>query len=98
MTNNEIVEKLAKNKEIEKMIINCAKCSNPWFDDLANDLYLDLMTKKDGFLQELEDKNQLNFFLSRMVMNNIVSKNSPFYTNYMKWEQRRSELYKDICE
>ena len=92
MTKEEIIKWVADNRMIETIISNVGKGTYPHTDDLAQDLYLELLEKPEEKLLPLYEKNQMNFYITRMVMNNLLSHNSRYYYNYIRWDERRSEL------
>ena len=42
------------------------------------------------------DELALNYFIVRMVRNNLFSRNSPYYQTYIRWDERKSELTDNI--
>ena len=92
MTKNEIIEELAKNKVVEEIAINTSKGSYPDLDDFINDIYLELLEKPEDKIQQLYQKNQIKFFISRMITNNLFSANSRYYYKYQLWNNKRTEL------
>ena len=91
-TKNEIIEELAKNKVVEEIAINTSKGSYPDLDDFINDIYLELLEKPEDKIQQLYQKNQIKFFISRMITNNLFSANSRYYYKYQLWNNKRTEL------
>ena len=85
-----IVEKLARNRVVEDMIKNMN--INDYPDDLAQEIYLILLEYDKEKIEEMYNKNQINFFISRIITNQAFSKNSPFYLNYKKWDLNKEEL------
>ena len=85
-----IVDKLARNRVVEDMIKNMN--INDYPDDLAQEIYLILLEYDKGKIEEIYNKNQINFFISRIITNQAFSKNSPFYLNYKKWDLNKEEL------
>lgn len=86
MTKFEIVEELAKNRVIEDIISNVAQ--NPKEDtlkDLSQMLYEDLLMKDDEKVIQLYEDGQLQFFITRMVLNSINSKTSRYYYMFSKF-------------
>lgn len=80
-----IIERLANEKTIRTIIQNVAKDSNdPDLDDLEQDIMLELLEKDEELIDSLDEKGQLNYFITRMVMNNIMSKTSRYYYIYKK--------------
>lgn len=85
MTNNEIIEYIARSKLLNNIITQIGKGEDPDnLKDLEQDLYIELLQKDNKLLSELYDKKQLNYYLCRAVINNIKSKNSRYYYIYKK--------------
>lgn len=110
-TKYQIIEELAKQHKIEEIISKITKGSKEdTLNDLANDLYLDLLNKPEDTIQKLyygpdpnpQDKpyknNQLDFFLTRAIINNINSKNSPYYYKYRKFLNKDTTPYTDAYD
>ena len=85
-----IVDKLARNRVVEDMIKNMN--INDYPDDLAQEIYLILLEYDKDKIEEMYNKNQINFFISRIITNQAFSKNSPFYLNYKKWDLNKEDL------
>lgn len=97
----DIIEQLAKDKTVEGLIKNISKknsLSSSHLDDLSQDIYIALLEKPPELIQELEDKGQLNFYIARMVANNIHSSLSPYYYKYIKPEQHLELNYDKSTE
>lgn len=93
-----IIERIAKERVIETIIENVAKSpldrdsgtlSDPYLQDLAQDLYLDLLQKPQEKIQEMYENGELRWYCTRMVVNNIKSKNSRYYYDYIKNNLKR---------
>lgn len=87
MSNNEIVAKLAKDRFVEEIIEHVTDHGKKAKDvdsltDLAQDLYLSILTDKK--IPEIYDEGHINFYVTRMVCNNIMSSSSPYYRIYLK--------------
>lgn len=85
-----IVDKLARKRVVEDMIKNMN--INDYPDDLAQEIYLILLEYDKEKIEDIYNKNQINFFISRIITNQAFSKNSPFYLNYKKWDLNKEEL------
>lgn len=96
MNNIEIIEELARNKVVEEIVSNISKRSFPYTDELAQDIYLSLLEKSPDLIEGLYNKGEIKYFIVKMVRNNLFSRNSPYYTKYMRWNERKSELTGDI--
>ncbi len=82
---SEIVGKLARERVVEKMLdkITDGKAPDPTaIQDLAQDVYLSLL-QNDKF-KSVYDEGHANFYIARILMNNIVSSSSPYYHTYLK--------------
>ena len=60
-------------------------------EDLAQEIYLIVLTKPPELLQQLYDDKQLNFYLARIISNQYFSKTSQFYKNYKKYNMTKSD-------
>ena len=89
MNSVEIINELAINKTVEQIIHNVAKTD---IEDLAQDIYLSLLEKPPELIENLFQKNQLNFFITKMVMNNIRSSTSPYYYTYLKNKEKEISI------
>lgn len=80
-----IINKIAKDRMVETIISNVTKNNGlEDYKDLANDIYLELLEKDEEVIDNLYEKGNLNFFITRMVLNNVDSKTSRFYYRYIK--------------
>ena len=69
---------------MEQVVYEIGKSETRWnLEDLVQDIYLDLIRKNK--VQDIPEK-QLRFYLARIVINNIHSRTSPYYTTYKKSE------------
>lgn len=84
MTKNEVISVIAKEKMVETAIANIAKTNSDVLNDLSQEIYLDLLEKDEQKIVKLYETNQIRFFVVRMILNNLFSKNSPFYQTFKK--------------
>lgn len=92
----DIINELAENKTIEEIINNIAQ--NPCEDtlrDLSQMLYEDLLLKDADKIVRMYDEEQLQFFLTRMVLNSVKSKTSRYYYLFKKYNNNVQELTYD---
>ena len=92
-TATEIISDLSATKKVEELISNITK-SPPKEDeeDLAQDIYLALLEKDDKLIEQLYYDNQLIFYITRMLMNNLRSTTSPYYYKYKRHEQNKISI------
>ena len=85
---NRIVNELAKNKVVETMCVNFG-VEQAYFDDLVQEIYLIILEYDDNKIINMYEKNQIKFFITRIIKNQYFSKNSPFYKKYKTYDQRQ---------
>lgn len=91
-TKQDIIGDLAEKKAIETIIGNVAKCHRPEHEDLAQMLYLDLLSKPEELIRELHTRNSLHYFIARMVTNSLNSKTSRYYYLFGKYNSLASDI------
>ena len=75
-----IIEELANNKKVEELVRNIVKGDKaPEIQDLIQYIYEQLLIYDPEKIINLHNKNQLIFFIVRMITNNYNSTNSRFY-------------------
>ena len=80
-----IINSICKSNTLKTIIANIAKDStDDDLQDLEQDIYLELLTKDEETIENLFYSGQLNYYLTRMVINNINSKTSRYYYRYKK--------------
>lgn len=79
-----MLNKIADEKLVETICKNIG-VSPKYMDDLVQEIYLILLEYNQTKLQEIYDKGQLNFFLTRIIKNQWCSNTSPFYKKYRKF-------------
>lgn len=89
---DEIIAELGKDKVVEEIVHNIAQKKDDTLNDLIQDIYVDLLLKPSEKIEQLYDNNQLKFFITKMVLNNVNSKNSPYYYKYKKFLMNSEEL------
>lgn len=90
MTNTQIINTLAQEQKVEELIRNITKTGDitqRHLDDLSQDTYLSLLEKPPQLIEELYKKEQLIYYIARMLINNIHSSLSPYYYKYLKPEK-----------
>lgn len=91
MSKSEIVLSLATSRKVES-ILECNRTDSPFVKDLAQDIYLQLLEKDEGLIQGLYERNELEWFIRKMITNNLFSVTSPYYRNYEAFRQRSCEI------
>lgn len=89
MTRNEIVEYLANERRVEAMVENiCHHELTADLCDLCQMVYLILLEYDEAKIQYLWENGEINFFIARIIINQYRSSNSPFYSLYLKFQDR----------
>ena len=97
-TNAQIINEIANGGLVEEIIngVSYSKFENTEnLKDLTQDIYLQLLQMDNAKINELYFKNQLRFWVTRIITNNIHSKTSPYFYTYKK-EQMQSVSISEI--
>lgn len=89
MTKRDIIETLGKERRVEHLVENIAHrelC--PVLEDLCQMVYLILLEYDEDKIQDLWDNGEINFFIVRIILNQYRSKNSPFFAQWRKFQNR----------
>lgn len=87
MIKNKIISDIFQSEEYDKVINNLFKGDEYLKQDLKQELFLILLEKDEELIKNLYETNGLKFYFTRIVLNQVKSQTSPFYTKY-----RQSEL------
>ena len=101
MTRQEIVERIAKERRVETMLRNIAKTPVTGdLEDLCQMVYLTLLTFDEAKIVDLWERDEINFFIARILMNQYQSVKSPFYALYRKRQRKQVPIedYMDIAD
>lgn len=92
MTRNEIVEDLARRRVVEGMIENICRRSTPEMQDLAQIIYLDLLTAPAANIETAYEEGWLGFKLVRIIKNNWQSTHSRFRDLFTRYGVRAVDI------
>ena len=86
MTNSEVVNEIAKLGIVEsivwKVTSSGATAADPdSLPDLIQDIYLSLLEDKN--IVEIYEEGHANYYIARIVSNNIMSSTSRYYRKYL---------------
>ena len=87
MTKYDVLDNISREHLVEKIVYKLLPCSKNPFDypeDLIQDIYLILLNSDENLIVALYDKGELGFYILRISRNQLLSKNSPYYTKYIK--------------
>ena len=91
----EIVDELSKNNTVEKIVFKLLPCSKNPFDypqDLIQDIYLILLNSDENLIVALYNKGELGFYILRISRNQLLSKNSPYYQKYIRFQSNSDDI------
>lgn len=93
MTVAEIIEELAGDRVVERIIENVAhRQLNRDTQDLAQMIYLALLTYDEAKIIDLYENEELNYFIVAIVRNQYNSATSPYYQQIKKFGAITDEL------
>ena len=95
MTKYEVVDIIAKEHLVEKIVNKLLSSSKNPFDcpeDLIQDLYLILLQKDDDLIVNLYNKDEIGFYLLKIARNQLLSKNSPYYQKYIRFQSNSDDI------
>lgn len=95
MTKYEVLDVISREHLVEKIVYKLLPCSKNPFDcpeDLIQDIYLLLLQKDDNLIVNLYNKDEIAYYLLRVARNQLLSKNSPYYTKYIKLGANSDDL------
>ena len=97
MNKYEVIDKIARDSTVEKIIYKLLPSSKNRFDcpeDLVQDIYILLMEKDDDLIIGLYDKGELGYYLLKIAKNQLFSDHSPYFYLYIKFGQQIDDLEK----
>ena len=90
---NAIINELAKNKVIEKLVANISPEDNPPDNqDLSQLIYLTLLEKPNSLIEDLYSKGELIFYVIRIITKNVYSTTSPYYRTIKKFKNKTTYI------
>lgn len=95
MTKYDVIDEIAKTNQVEKIVFRLLGSSKNPFDcpqDLVQDIYLLILKKDDSLILSLYEKGQLGYYILKIARNQMLSKNSPYYYNYIKFRVQSDDL------
>ena len=88
-----IINELAKNKVIEKLVTNISPEDNPPDNqDLSQLIYLTLLEKPNSLIEDLYSKGELIFYVIRIITKNVYSTTSPYYRTIKKFKNKTTDI------
>ena len=95
MTKYEIIDELSKNATVEKIVNKLIQSSKNRFDfpdDLIQDIYVLLLEKDEDLIVNLYNRGELGYYILKVVRNQLLSKNSPYYQKYIRFQSNSDDI------
>jgi DNA-directed RNA polymerase specialized sigma24 family protein len=84
------INKIIDGHMIEEMVENIG-VKECYKDDLIQEVYLALLQQDQERLNEIDEKGELRYFVSKIITNQYCSVHSPFYYQIMRYNKLRDE-------
>lgn len=94
MDKQQLYEAIIASKIVEKMVHKVERNSS-YVNDVINDIYIVLLEINPDTLIEMYQKNEINYYISRIVTNQL-SRNGQLNKKYKKWENKRLSINEEI--
>lgn len=101
MTKYDIVELLARERRVERLVEAITHADPVAVADISQIIYLSLLEKREDIIVKAHTEGWLVFFVIRMVRTQWESKRSTYASLYTRYQRRASELteeYKDYAD
>lgn len=95
MTKYDVVDIIEREHLVEKIVFKLLPSSKNPFDcpeDLIQDIYLLLLQKNDDLMVNLYNKGEIAYYLLRVARNQLLSKNSPYYQKYIRFQSNSDDI------
>lgn len=96
---NNIIAELAQDKVVERIVENISHgIKLDTLNDLSQEIYVSLLEKDENVIQDLNKNNQMNYYITRMVINQYCSNNSPYHYLFRKYSNNAVETIEDYIK
>ena len=95
MNKYEVLDIIAREHLVERIVNKLLSSSKNPFDcpeDLIQDIYLLLLQKDDDLIINLYNKDEIGFYLLKIARNQLLSKNSPYYQKYIRFQSNSDDI------
>ena len=89
----QVIERIARARQVETIVCNVAH--SPLTEDLkdiSQYIYIALMKYSEDVIREMYDGGRMDYFISRIAMNQLHGRSSHYAINYRKPAERRAPL------
>lgn len=95
-TKNDVINNIARDKKLIKEIQGICKTNK--IDDLLQELYLILLTKKDELITNLNERGEVKFYIIRVIMSQYFSTSSKYYELFKKQNGYIADFNEEFSE
>jgi len=96
-TKNQIIEKLFRDKFIQNIIKKyTTKLTNEDEEDVVQEIFLVLLEMPEEEIVQLFNNNQLNFYIVKIIKNQLLSTTSKVFKLYLKHKLNTVQLNEKI--
>ena len=89
MTKSDVLDIIAREHLVDRIVNKLLSSSKNPFDcpeDLVQEIYLLLLQKDDDLIVNLYNKGELGYYILKVVRNQLLSTNSPYYQKYIRFQ------------
>lgn len=87
------IKEIAEKRLVEKLINKISPTAIAK-EDLVQDIYLSLLNNSDKI--ENIPNDEIKYYITKIILNNIKSVNSPYYRLYVRYNLLKQELLNEI--
>ena len=95
MTKYDVVDIIAREHLVDRIVTKLLSSSKNPFDcpeDLIQEIYLLLLQKDNNLIVNLYNKDEIGFYLLKIARNQLLSKNSPYYQKYIRFQSNSDDI------
>lgn len=95
MTKYDVLDIIAREHLVDRIVTKLLSSSKNPFDcpeDLIQDVYLLLLEKGDKLIVDLYERGELAYYLLKVVRNQLLSANSPYYQKYIRFQSHNDDI------
>lgn len=93
MTKPEVIELLAGQEYVERMVMRIAHSSLTYdLQDLSQMVYEYLIRFREDYFMDIWNKGEMNFLVARIIVNQLYSGTSPYYRGIRKFRERSEDI------
>ena len=95
MTKSDVLDIIAREHLVDRIVNKLLSSSKNPFDcpeDLIQDVYLLLLQKDEDLIVNLYNKGEIDYYILKVVRNQLLSKDSPYYQKYIRFQSNSDDI------